>query len=317
MKILEQIFSVKNNEEGTHKIITVMGVKIKFKKKYRNVNLTNIKTNNFGISKNTTDVVILGNGPSLKDTFADKNDYDFIKNKDIFVVNSFVQSEHFFELKPRYLCLMDPIYWGGDNSSQNIKAHIEADYEKLKNVSWNLFVFMPNAALENNVFKGLLKTNPYIKFIYINTNTKQTKDRNLLYSLYKTNKAMPAVQNVLVSCLYLAINIGYQNIFVYGADHSWHLSLIVNEDNIPCIIDKHCYDNNEISHYTPVYKDVGQTIPFKISELFKAYSIAHEQYEILEDYSKYMGAKIHNLSKFSCIDAFERNFNRREQIDVK
>lgn len=211
---------------------------------------------------------------------------------------------------------MDPIYWG-TTPSDNIKTIIEADYEKLKNVSWNLFVFMPNAALENNVFKGLLETNPYIKFIYINTNTIQTKDRNLLYSLYKSNNAMPAVQNVLVSCLYLAINIGYKNIFVYGADHSWHLSLIVNENNIPCLIDKHFYDKSENIQYTPIYKDVSETIPFKISELFQAYSIVHEQYNILEDYSKYIGAKIHNLSKFSCIDAFERKFNKKEQIDVK
>lgn len=313
MKLLEQIFSIKNNETKTRKIITIMGVKIKFKT-HRSLNLKNIETNDFGISKNSFDVVILGNGPSLKDTFLDSDDYKFIKDKDIFVVNSFVQSEYFFELKPKFLCLMDPIYWG-TTPSNNIKALIEADYEKLKNVSWNLFVFMPNAALDNNVFKDLLKINSYIKFIYINTNTVETQDMDLLYSLYKQNKAMPTVQNVLVSCLYCAINIGYKNIFVYGADHSWHLSLIVNENNIPCIIDKHFYDKSETIQYTPIYKDVSQTTPFKISELFQAYSIAHNQYNILEDYSNYMGTKIYNLSKFSCIDAFERKYDKKERIN--
>ena len=303
MKIIEKIFSIKNDENKTHKIITLFGIKLKIKKNFKYLN-NNAQINNFGINTTEKDVVILGNGPSLRDTFADKNDYDFIKNKDIFVVNSFVQSEQFFTLKPKYLCLMDPIYWSLNQSKENSDL-IDTDYKCLLKVDWDFTIFMPNAAFENCVFKNLMQENKHIKFKFINTRVF-SKHEKYRYIEYKQNTAMPAVQNVLVSCLYLAINIGYKNIFIYGADHSWHLSLIVNNDNIPCIIDKHCYDKENVTNYTPIYKDATHLNPFKISELFNAYKIVHEQYEILENYSKYMNSQIYNMSKFSCIDAFAR-----------
>jgi hypothetical protein len=312
MGILKTLFSVRNNKNNSHKIITILGVKITIKKR---INL-NAPINNFGILNNNKEVVILGNGPSLKDTFNDINDYNFIKNKDIFVVNSFMKDDKFYELKPKYLCLMDPIYWD-TNLSKEVQTLLNNDKKELEKVCWNLIIFMPKAAKNNNVFKDLSKTNSYIKFCYINTDTSNTSNKTYLYSMYKQNITMPAVQNVLIGCLYIAINLGYKNIFLYGADHSWHLSLIVNDNNIPCIIDKHFFDREEISQYTPVYKDASWNTPFRISELFKAYMVVHEQYEILEDYSKYMGANIYNLSKFSCIDAFQRKIKNGEMNNVK
>ena len=38
----------------------------------------------------------------------------------------------------------------------------------------------------------------------------------------------------------------------------------------------------------------------------RAYMTTYEKYEILEEYSKYIGSKIYNMSKISYIDAFER-----------
>ena len=304
MNVFEYLFSVKNDSDKIYKNITILGITIKIKryKKLKNP----IKIQNWGVTISNDSIAILGNGPSLKDTFNDANDYNFIAKKDIFVVNSFVQSEEFFILKPKYLCLMDPNYWG---ATIRLYERFKKDYEQLKKVNWDMIIFMPRQASQNNIFKNLLsENNKYIKFNYINTTPSQVENKNLLYDLYKKNEAMPDVHNVLVGCMYIAINLGYKNIYLYGADHSWHLSLIVNDDNIPCIISKHFYNKKEVVDYTPLYKSQTEKETIKIGEEFEAYAALHKSYEKLEEYSQAMGANIYNLSKFSCIDAFRRKF---------
>ena len=313
MNMFKWIFSVENSENKTHKVITILGIKLKFKRKqkslYSNIDF-NAPVNTFGIINTNKDIVVLGNGPSLKDTFNNEEKLRFIKEKDIFVVNSFVNDNMFYILKPKYLCFMDPKFWATERCATIKKSH-DIILEKLSKVTWNLIIFMPSQARETNVFKTLIKENKFIQFIYINSSCPKIEDENIRHSMYKQNLAMPRPQNVLVACLYLAINLNYKNIFLFGADHSWHLDLIVNINNIPCVAQKHFYDNEKVE-YIPVYKDGEHTIHFSIKELFEAWMSVHESYEILEKYSRYMGAKIYNLSDFSCIDAFDRNFNIEE-----
>lgn len=313
MKLLKWIFSVENSENKTHKVVTILGIKFKLRRKhidtYNNIDL-NAPVNNFGIINHNSDVVVLGNGPSLKDTFSNKEKFDFIKSKDIFIVNSFVVDSLFYELKPKYLCFMDPKFWARKRSA-NIKESHDQILDKLMKVNWALTIFMPKEAKEYNVFKDLSNQNNYIKFVYINTSCNKVENKEVLYAMYKQNIEMPIVQNVLISCLYIAINLGYKNIFLFGADNSWHLSLIVNNDNVPSVIQQHFYDNDKVLS-KPMYKDAEEKIPFKMSDILGEWVRNHEMYEILDDYSKYMGAKIYNLSEFSCIDAFDRKFNIQE-----
>ena len=313
MNMFKWIFSVENSENKTHKVITILGIKLKFKRKqkslYSNIDF-NAPVNTFGIINTNKDVVVLGNGPSLKDTFNNEEKLRFIKEKDIFVVNSFVNDNMFYILKPKYLCFMDPKFWATERCATIKKSH-DIILEKLSKVTWNLIIFMPSQARETNVFKTLIKENKFIQFIYINSSCPKIEDENIRHSMYKQNLAMPRPQNVLVACLYLAINLNYKNIFLFGADHSWHLDLIVNQNNVLCLEDKHFYDNGKVA-YRPFYKDAKQTVCWSIKEIFEAFMYIHESYEILEKYSSYMGAKIYNLSDFSCIDAFDRNFNIEE-----
>lgn len=303
--IFEYLFSVRNDSDDIHKNIAIFGLKIKIKRwKYRKLKFTG-KIQNWGCTIDGDSIAILGNGPSLRDTLNDVDDYKFITNREICVVNSFVCDEQFFIIKPKYYVLMDPDYWA-TNQSQNVIKKVNDMCENLSKVDWKLSFFMPKKYNENNIFKNLYKENKYIKFYYINTETAQIHNKYFLYNLYKENQASPIMQNVLVACIYIAINLGYKNIFIYGADHSWHLSLIVNGDNIPCIIDKHFYDKGELT-YTPLYKNgTGEKEYMRLSEEFENFVRVHKQYEILEEYSQFMGATIYNLSKFSCIDAFRR-----------
>ena len=50
---------------------------------------------------------------------------------------------------------------------------------------------------------------------------------------------MPFSQNVLVAAIYISLNLGYKNIYLLGADHSWAHDVSVNDDNQLCLNDRH------------------------------------------------------------------------------
>ena len=302
MNIFERIFSVRNDIDDVHKNITILGLKIKCKRwKYRKIKFSG-KVQNWGVNIESDSIAILGNGPSLTQTLNDPNDYHFIVNKDICVVNALPIYEDFFKLKPKYLCFMDEAYWD-TNPSQKVMKQINDICENLKKVYWELKIFMRIPAKQNNIFQKIVQ-NKHIKYIYICANDDiQLKNKEYLFNLYKEDRVSPILLNVLIGCIYMAINLGYKKIYLYGADHSWHLSMIVNEDNNVCFEDKYFY-NNELTHKTS--KNSLEISTQKISEIFKISAQLYKQYEMLEEYSQFMGATIYNFSKFSCIDAFRR-----------
>lgn len=106
----------------------------------------------------------MGNGPGLTQTLNDPNDYNFIVNKDICVVNAFPADEHFFILKPKYLVIMDPAYFVA-NQAQIVIKQINDICDNLSNIDWKLTFFMPMQAKQNNVFRKRLKENKYIRYI--------------------------------------------------------------------------------------------------------------------------------------------------------
>ena len=301
MKFLEYIFSVRNNEYKTHKIITILGIKLKLKNKYKYIK--NAELNNFGIDGIGKECVVLANGPSLKTTLENPKTYEFIKNRTIFIVNSFVSSEYFYDLKPKYIFIMDPNYWNKELDVEH-NPRFAADLKSLESVDWELTFIMPTYAKEWNLFSNVINKNKHLKVKFINTNVIDIPNEQVKFELYKQNAGCPIVQSVLVAAIYTAINAMFEKIFVFGADHNWHKNLEVGKDNILYWKDEHFNDLEKIK-YTPMYQP-GTTIPVRISEEFKSYYTVFKVYEELEEYSKYVGVKIFNSSAVSFIDAFER-----------
>ena len=303
MNFLQKIFSVKNDGNSCYKIMKVLGIKIKIKAKEQKIDLSK-PVNNFGILSEMNKVVILANGPSLSDTLKDSAFWNFVKNKDVICVNSFPMTEYFFKVKPKYLVYMDPGYWCKQPITLEKKL-IKDTIKNIKKADWNIYIILPNTAKEWNWFINVVEEKDNIKFIYLNISDSSKQGVGKFID-YKENIAMPSPQNVLVACIYCAINIGYKNIYIFGADHTWHLALVVGDDNSVCIQDKHFYDGKEKIEMTPMYKDPTGKDPFTMKQLMRAYMIVYEKYEILEEYSKFMGCQIYNMSKVSYIDAFER-----------
>ena len=202
------------------------------------------KTENFGINliDKNEECVVLANGPSLKKTFASKKIYEFIKKRKKFCVNAFVFSDEFFKLKPEYICFADLVFWSHKLRAK-IQKFVDGIYNKLLAIDWQVIIFMPKYAENWNFIIDLPKRNQNIKIIYINTATSLHKKENLARFIeYKENQATPLIHNVALLAIYLSINIGFKNVYLFGLDHSWHENITVRNDNVVCIVDKHFYD---------------------------------------------------------------------------
>ena len=89
---------------------------------------------------------------------------------------------------------------------------------------------------------------------------------------------------------------GYKNIYLYGADHTWTRDLFVDDDNVVCYGDKHVYNKN----LTVIKKKE------KFAELLNQFSLMFKSHYLLEKYSNEEGVKIWNCGSDSFLDAYER-----------
>ena len=246
----------------------------------------------------STSCIVLGNGPSLK-TALEKHPPYFTKHP-LVCVNSFSTTKEYILLKPTYYVILDPGFWYGD--SEVVTNTIESLITK---TNWTVYLLVPHVAKKSARFNELEKHNSFIKINYFNY-TVYKGFKGIGNWLYSKNLAMPQSQNVLVASLFLSINIGFKEIYLFGADHGWHQNLIVNDENVVCFKDSHFYEDNEKPAYRPFYKGLHLKETFNMYEVFTTFGKIFHGYMQVNEYAKTKNAKILNATEDSFIDAFER-----------
>lgn len=245
---------------------------------------------------------ILGNGPSLKNDL--DNNLEFFLDKKIFVVNNFATSNYYNIIKPKYYVFADPAYWSAIENSTVVK-NCRRTLEIIRdNTIWEMIVFVPPNALNNSILKDILKENKYIKIVDFNTTTISMKGfNNVNYFLFEKNLAAPPIQNVLISSIFISINMGFSEINILGSDHSWTKELFVNDKNQVCTVDHHFYDNNKVNYN--IFTRIDGSV-YKMHEILRDYALMFEGYHKLREYGDYLKVRINNATENSFIDAFER-----------
>jgi hypothetical protein len=247
-------------------------------------------------------LIVLGNGPSLKDVIT--NNINIFIDKDSICCNEFAQSDYYEIIKPKYYVFTDPAYWR-ISDIQKVKDDLHHTFNSIKEkTNWPIILLINIAGSKWNHFMELEKVNSNIKIIYFYNNNVEAS-KKIRYSLYKKNRAMPLLYNVLGVSVYLGLTLGYRKIFLLGADHSWLKDLIVKDDNILYMRNRHFYDKEE-APANPMYVDSHCQRTFRMHEILTALSCTFKGYLELEDYSKFLNSKILNATKGSFIDAFER-----------
>lgn len=243
--------------------------------------------------------IILGNGPSLAN---DKENIEEIKNQnstDLWAVNFFANSDFFQTIKPTHYVVADPIFWRKDLNESQKTLLCKLLYNLNSKTDWRLILAIPYEA-KNSFFISQI-SNKTISIIYYNR-TPATGLSYVTRLLYDLQLAIVPAYNVLIATLTLAIPLKYEEIYIFGADHSWHEELRVTNNNETHVEQIHFYDKK--SKPEPVHKDHSTT--FDIGELFIRWGNVFKQYHTLAQYAQLHDVAIFNASSKTYIDAFER-----------
>lgn len=249
----------------------------------------NPKPSDKGLDK----VIILGNGPSLKDTLAQFG--DVIKNTPSVAVNFMANTPQFFEIRPDYYVLADPLFFNSDSGDNFVNL-----WNNLSKVSWPLTLCVPANHLKK-ARKMLVGTNAHIKFAtfnFIGFEGFEWAEQ----TAFRSGLAMPRPRNVLIPAIMTALKAGYRNVYVAGADHSWTETLRVDDSNHVVSVQPHFYSDSK----SELKRSATQYMNIKLHEILLSFHIAFKSYHTLRRYADKIGAKIINITPDSFIDAFER-----------
>jgi hypothetical protein len=218
--------------------------------------------------------------------------------KDLVCVNLFAQSEYFEILKPTDYVLIDGLFFAFENKATD-RQDIKKVFENFLTVTWEMNIYIPASAKKGYLVNEILKKNTCIKINYFNYIVVSGYDKFKFY-MYKKGFGMPQCQNVLAASLFLSINRGYKEIYLFGADHSWHQQISVASDNKILLLDQHFY-NTEGKALT-INAQNKQTTADVFYSLYKAF----KSYVILNSYAIYRNCTVYNASEVSFIDAFQQ-----------
>lgn len=238
--------------------------------------------------ENAGPLTILANGPSLKDDI-EKIDFEV---GDFSVLNDFYKSPYFDRVKPKFYVLADPLYFTKDSETELTLRSITSDIKLFVPFGW-----WKNASVLDRI------NNPHIQFVPYHTLTYNGFE-SVRYWFYRHGLSMPRPQNVLVPSIFNAINMGYKEIRIYGADHSWTESIRVDEQNRVCLTDSHFYDTEKVN-MNPWHKCTGEQ--YLMHEILRDLASMFDSYHFLKRYADARGCRIINCTKNSYIDAFERS----------
>lgn len=237
-------------------------------------------------------IVILANGPSLNDTMA--RHADMLKNAVTMAVNFAANTDMFFELRPRYYVMVDPVFFGDDSV-----ANIGRLRQNLAHVSWPMTIFVPRHFVK--AVPASIKANPNISIAGLNTVGIEGW-RWLENFAYSSRLGMPRPRNVLIPAIMAAIAMGYKEIYLTGADHSWMKTISVDDDNNVVSVQPHFYKDNaaELKRVDTTYRGL------RLHDVVESFAIAFRSYHTLARFAAGHGIKIYNSTPGSFIDAFER-----------
>jgi hypothetical protein len=245
---------------------------------------------------------ILGNGPSLNQALTDN--LDFLKETDIYCVNLFALSSVYASLQPQNYVLLDPAFFmfsEQNNARQDIKKTFDAI---LQQTDWSMKLFVPARNRNSYIVKKIEQERPNIQICLFN----YTIVRGFPFFrhwVFKQNLGMPQCQNILAASLYVTLLQDYKNVYLFGADHSWHEEIRITEQNEFEMRQVHFYDNATNIKHEKVIDVRNNSRPSLHAQFLSLHKVFYS-YEILNVFAKFRKINVLNASKKTYIDAFER-----------
>lgn len=234
-------------------------------------------------------IVIMANGPSLARTIAEER--PLLASAPLMAVNFAAIAPEFAQLKPRYYVLADPHFF-----SDSDDANLALLRERLAAVDWPMTLLVP--VRYRHRARILYAKNTLATFNAVG----MEGFRPLAHALYRAGAGMPRPRNVLIPSIMLAIALGYDEIVITGADHSWMQTLSVTDDNEVVSVQPHFYADGEEEKKRVRHEYRN----YRLHQIVGSFAVAFKSYHDIAAYARRRGVRIINATPGSFIDAFER-----------
>ncbi len=236
-------------------------------------------------------LIIMGNGPSLRKVLDEQ--LDMLRDTPCMAVNFAANTPDFFKVKPVFYTIADPHFYRSTDD-ENVTGLLS----NLSRVNWPMYLFVPREALGK--IRSLISND---SIVVVGYNAIGVEGWNpLIHKLFDTRLAMPRPRNVLIPSIMIGAWLGFRNIYLAGADHSWTQGLGVAPDNRVITNLPHYYQDNahEQSRVKAVYTN------HRLHDLFLSYYIAFKAYHEIQAWAVKRNIHIYNVTPGSFIDAFPR-----------
>lgn len=244
--------------------------------------------------KNSKELLILANGPSLNRTVTESA--SFLEGKTLLSVNFFAISPLFAQLRPELYLIADPLFWILPDSREKLFGALAAE------VTWSMSLFVPRRALKCKEWQKMLAPNPNIR-VYDYNATPIDGFPAFCNFLFDRRWGVPRPHNVLIPSIAVGLQLPFEKIYLAGADHSWLPEISVTDDNQVLMHQKHFYDQRNSQASTVQKENLESARLYTI--LYHMY-VAFKSYFVLEAYARKKHKEVINVTAGSYIDAFKR-----------
>lgn len=237
-------------------------------------------------------LIIMANGPSLNDTIAAHA--DTLRRADTMSVNFAPLAPVYAELRPAYHVLADPLFFGVEQHD-----NVPRLYDALSRVDWPLTLLVPHKY--RHALPAAVTDNPNIgieTFNFVGVEGFAWFER----FAYSHRTAMPRPRNVLIVAIMCGIWLGYENICLTGADHSWMQTISVDDNNNVISVQPHFYSEkaDEQRRVDTLYRG------YRLHRIIYSFYVAFSGYHRIRRFADSRGVNIINATPHSFIDAFDR-----------
>lgn len=231
-------------------------------------------------------LIILGNGPGLRGAL--DSERAALDASPLMAVNFFANTPEFRELRPEFYVLADPHFFAKKDDPNVCRL-----LRELAAVDWPMTLFIPFGAPAPEGSALRIERYPL---------TAAVGAEWLEDAAYDARRGMPRPRNVLIPSIMIGAWLGFREIYLAGADHSWPRTVSVNERNEVVSVQPHFYkeDGRELERIRETYLGV------RLHELLESWRIAFRSYHRIQRWASKRGIRIYNSTPGSFIDAFAR-----------
>lgn len=237
-------------------------------------------------------IVVMGNGPSLAQTIAEYG--ETLASMPTMAVNFAAIAPEFTRLRPGYYIMVDPLFFAPSDQPNMVRLR-----RALADVDWDMTLIVPRGKAAK--LDPAITANPHIHPVSINAVGLEGWQW-LTHWAYSHRLGMPRPRNVLIPAIMAAAWLGYDTIYVAGADHSWMRTIAVDDDNNVISVQPHFYkdDASEQKRVDTTYRG------YRLHDIVHSFYVAFRSYHLLQAWAHHRHIDIFNVTPGSYIDAFDR-----------